>query len=118
MSDSDNASNTQFADRTSNVGRANIEKIEANKNELKTIETKAIKDENNNITKECNRIKENITTDNEINSMKREMNEHFKETKEKWEITIDSMMIIGKFFEENSDYINVMKTTKKYKQLT
>ena len=46
------------------------------------------------------------------------MIEHFKDTKEKWEITIDSMMIIGKYFERSIDYVNVMKTTKKYKQLT
>ena len=37
--------------------------------------------------------------------------------KEKWEITIDVMMIIGKYFEENNDYINVMKVAKRYQQL-
>ena len=38
-------------------------------------------------------------------------------TKSKWEITIDFMMIIGKYFESNKDYINVMKVNKKYQQL-
>ena len=37
--------------------------------------------------------------------------------KEKWEITIDSLMIIGKYFEKNRDYINVMKVCKRYNQL-
>ena len=39
-------------------------------------------------------------------------------TKEKWEITIDSMMIIGKYFESNKDFICVMKANRKYRQLT
>ena len=37
--------------------------------------------------------------------------------KEKWEITIDLLMIVGKYFESNNDYINVMKVSKKYKEL-
>ena len=35
----------------------------------------------------------------------------------KWKITIDSMLIIGKYFKENEDYINVMKVCKKYLDL-
>ena len=46
------------------------------------------------------------------------MTEEFKETQEKWGITIDSMMIIGKYFETSVDYINVMKMCKRYQQLT
>ena len=38
-------------------------------------------------------------------------------TKSKWEITIDVMMIIGKYFKTNNDYINVMKVNKKYHNL-
>ena len=38
-------------------------------------------------------------------------------TKSKWEITIDAMMIVGKYFETNDDYINVMKVCKKYHDL-
>ena len=38
-------------------------------------------------------------------------------TKEKWEITIDVMMIIGKYFHSSRDYVNMMKLTKKFKQL-
>ena len=49
---------------------------------------------------------------------RKEKAEQFKVTKEKWEITIDLMMIIGKYFESNGDYINVMKLTKRYHDLT
>ena len=35
----------------------------------------------------------------------------------KWEITIDIMMIIGKYFRSNCDYINLVKTCKKYSQI-
>ena len=38
--------------------------------------------------------------------------------KSKWEITIDAMMIIGKYFETENDFINVMKTAKRYHDLT
>ena len=38
--------------------------------------------------------------------------------KTEWEITIDSMMIIGKFFKSNEDYVNVMKVCKIYQQFT
>ena len=41
-----------------------------------------------------------------------------REFKYKWEITIDVMMIVGKYFETNNDYINVMKVCKRYEQLT
>ena len=44
--------------------------------------------------------------------------EQFKERKEKWEIMMDCMMIVGKYFETNSDYVNVMRVCKKYQQLT
>ena len=39
-------------------------------------------------------------------------------SKQKWEITIDSMLIVGKYFKTSKDFINLMKTTKRYKQLT
>ena len=38
-------------------------------------------------------------------------------TKMKWEITIDVILIIGKYFETNKDYINVLKVCKKYHDL-
>ena len=41
-----------------------------------------------------------------------------KELKKKWEITIDVMMIIGKYFRTSKDYINVMRVCKKYHDLT
>ena len=43
---------------------------------------------------------------------------HYQPLKDKWEITIDVMMIIGKYFRTNADYINVMKVNEKYKDLT
>ena len=39
------------------------------------------------------------------------------EDKSKYELTIDFVMILGKYFEENKDFINVMKVCKKYKEL-
>ena len=47
---------------------------------------------------------------------RRELIEQFKLIKNKWEITID-MMIIGKYFKTSEDFVNVMKITKKYDQL-
>ena len=35
----------------------------------------------------------------------------------KWRITIDYIMIVGKYFETNADFINIMKVCKKYKEL-
>ena len=63
-------------------------------------------------------IEKAVETDMEMNEIKREIVEHFKDNKEKWEITIDIMMIIGKYFEENEDYVKVMKVAKRYQQLT
>ena len=39
------------------------------------------------------------------------------ENKKKWEIYIDVMMIIGKYFESNNDFINVMKVCKKFNKI-
>ena len=38
--------------------------------------------------------------------------------KEKWEITIDLMMVVGKYFKTSCDYVNVIRTCKRYNQLT
>ena len=35
----------------------------------------------------------------------------------KWKITIDAIMIIGKYFASNGDYIYIMKASKRYQQL-
>ena len=43
--------------------------------------------------------------DENFEACKKEWNE----LKMKWEITIDSMMIIGKYFTTNEDFINIMK---------
>ena len=40
-----------------------------------------------------------------------------KKSKEKWEMTIDVMMIVGKYLESNNDYINLMKMCKRYHDL-
>ena len=47
------------------------------------------------------------------------LNQHEEDelTKSKWRITNDYMMIIGKYFKSNKDYIHVMKVNKKYEQL-
>ena len=44
--------------------------------------------------------------------------EDYSLTKEKWEITIDTLMIVGKYFLSSSDFTNVMKLAKKYHDLT
>ena len=41
-----------------------------------------------------------------------------KESFYKWKITIDVMLIIGKYFTSSLDYINVMKVSKRYHDLT
>ena len=47
-----------------------------------------------------------------------EQKQNEDDTKDKVKITIDSMMIIGKYLEKSQDYVNVMKTTKRYHDLT
>ena len=39
------------------------------------------------------------------------------EDKSKWQMTVDFIMIVGKYFESNKDFINVMKSCKRYKEL-
>ena len=36
---------------------------------------------------------------------------------ELWRLTIDFIMIVGKYLETNQDFINIMKVCKKYKEL-
>ena len=47
----------------------------------------------------------------------RNIKQQFNETKSKWEITMDIMMIIGKYFKRNNDYVNMMKVAKRYRDL-
>ena len=42
---------------------------------------------------------------------------HYKDPKEKWEIDMDIVMIVGKYFISSSDYINTMKLCRKYHDL-
>ena len=51
--------------------------------------------------------------DNSNRNIKQQLNE----TKSKWEVTMDVMMIIGKYFEKNRDYVNMMKVAKRYRDL-
>ena len=37
-----------------------------------------------------------------------------EDTKMKWSITIDAMLIIGKYFVSKRDNVNVMKASKRY----
>ena len=37
--------------------------------------------------------------------------------KVKWEMTIDAMLIIGRYFQSNNDFINSMKVCKRYNEL-
>ena len=42
----------------------------------------------------------------------------YQPSKSKWEITVEVMMIIGKYFQSNNDFINIMKVSKKYRDLS
>ena len=39
------------------------------------------------------------------------------EEKDKWQMTVDFIMIVGKYFKSNNDFINVMKVCKRYEEL-
>ena len=90
-----------------------IEKIEAYQKVVETIRAKLEKVEEDGememIKQEVLKFEDRMKEDSKLKSVKRKMVEHYKEKKEKWEITIDIMMIIGKYFEENIDFINAMK---------
>ena len=47
-----------------------------------------------------------------------EYQKELNEQKEKWEVKTYVMMIVGKYFETNNDYINVMKLNTRYRELT
>ena len=97
------------------------ENIESYQKELEEIEIQidntADENEMNQLTNNLIQIENKIKTNEKINKYKREIIEQFKMIKSKWEITIDVMMIIGKYFKSNNDYINVMKVNKKYHDL-
>ena len=66
---------------------------------------------------------------NEINNYKKEMNKltprndylkqyyEYQPLKDKWQMTVDFIMIVGKYFKSSNDFINVMKVCKKYEEL-
>ena len=76
-----------------------IEKIEAYQKEFRMIKTKTEKASNEEeveqIREELTKLVENIKKDPKTKEIKRKKAEYFKY---KWEITIDIMMIIGKYF--------------------
>ena len=41
----------------------------------------------------------------------------YSKTKSKWEINMEQMVMIGKYFKTNQEYVNVMKVSKKYEKL-
>jgi|GEM_PF-5033030 len=41
----------------------------------------------------------------------------WKPSKDKWQITVDFIMIVGKYFKTPQDFINAMKVCKKYEEL-
>ena len=73
-----------------------------------------------NILQNKNKVKElnilNLLMTSQDNS-NRNIKQQFNETKSKWEITMDVMMIIGKYFEKDRDYVNMMKVAKRYRDL-
>ena len=46
-----------------------------------------------------------------------EIKEKYNASKEKWQITIDFIMIVGKYLKSDNDFINTMKVCKRYKEL-
>ena len=76
-----------------------IEKIEAYQKEFRMIKTKTEKASNEEeveqIREELTKLVENIKKDPKTKEIKRKKAEYFKH---KWEITIDTMTIIGKYF--------------------
>ena len=62
---------------------------------------------------------ENINGSNQTeNRMVTENNaQQFLPSKSKWELTVNFLMIVGKYFETNNDFINVIRVNKKYKEL-
>ena len=50
--------------------------------------------------------------------MSKELNSQIQNEDLKQRITIDAMLIIGKYFGSSNDYVNIMKTSKRYHDLT
>ena len=96
----------------------NIESYQKELEEIKIqIDNTTDENEMKQLTNNLIQIENQIKTNEKINKYKREIIEQFKMIKSKWEITIDVMMIIGKYFKSNNDYINIMKVNKKYHDL-
>ena len=99
-----------------------IEKFDVCKKKLEAIQSKVENSEEENEIKILEErilmTEKNIKEDKKLISVKREITKRFEVTKEKWEIPIDSMMIIGKYFTTNNDFINVMKISKRYQKFT
>ena len=110
-----------YVDKEGKLGDV-LERTETCRKELDGIKSKVHKikefKEANQFIEEVLKLEENCNSDKDkVSEYVRSVAERFKETKTKWEITIDAMMIIGKYFQTSKDYINVMKTAKKYHDL-
>ena len=98
------------------------EKMKLYEKDIKTIKTKFRKANNkdavNKVNEELTKLRQNINSEKKrIDEYKKEKVDKYSKNKIKWEITIDVMMIIGKYFKENNDYINVMRVCKRYCEL-
>ena len=108
---------------------------------MKGMNKDSVVEYNNQMKNELNELQfKRVHYENELDKMKNRMNEltqylsvinsniknkdklieyyHYQHIKDKWDIDIYSMMIIGKYFDNNNDFINIMKLCKKYQQLT
>ena len=87
-----------------------MKKIESYKNDLDLIK---LTSENSGTRDRILKLEQSIKSDELINEIKQDVLEEFKVIKTKWETMIDVMMIVGKYFESNCDFINVMKLSKR-----
>ena len=53
----------------------------------------------------------------DVNSHKEIPSVDYSLTKSKWELNMDQMIVVGKYFNSNKQYVNVMKVNKKYQEL-
>jgi len=63
------------------------------------------------------KVNDDNSSDNEIEKINVGSIIETPPDKYKWELTIDFIMIVGKYLESNNDFINLMKICKKYEEL-
>ena len=62
--------------------------------------------------------RKHVMTKSKRNTTSSTQTEHITALKYKWSLSIYEMVIIGKYFDQNNDYINAMKVSKRYRDLT